>query len=93
MCDLPIPSSSSRVSIHITSAVAFARDLYSALVLERDTVACFLAFQDIRLDPRKIAKPPVDLLSSGHPTQSASENALTAVEEDLHILRPISALP
>ena len=27
-----MPSSSSRVSIHITSAVAFAKDLYSALL-------------------------------------------------------------
>ena len=88
-----MPNSLSKVSVHSTSAVAFARDLYSASVLDWDTVACFFAFKDMRFEPRKIAKPPVDLLSSGHPAQSASEKALTAVEEDLHNLSPVSTLP
>jgi len=51
----------------MTSAVALARALYSASVLDLDTVACFLALHEIRLEPRKIAKPPVDFLSSEHP--------------------------
>ena len=35
-----------------------------------------------------MAKPPVDLLSSKQPAQSASENALTSVEGDLLSVRP-----
>ena len=70
------------------SAVALASALYSASVLDRDTVACFLAHQEIRLGPKKTANPPVDLLSSRHPAQSESENALTSVEGDLLKVRP-----
>lgn len=47
----------------------------------------------IRLEPKKIAYPPVDLLSLGHPAQSASEKALTVVEGDLHILSHVPSLP
>ena len=71
------------------SAVAFANALYSASVLDLDTVACFFAHQDIRLGPKKIANPPVDRLSSRHPAQSESEKALTSVDEDLLKVRPV----
>jgi hypothetical protein len=72
----------------MTSAVASAIALYSASVLDLDTVLCFLALQEIRLDPRNTAKSHVDLLSSTLPAQSASENALTRVESDLLIFNP-----
>jgi hypothetical protein len=57
------------------SAVAFASALYSDSVLERETVACFLALQEMRLPPKNIAYPPVDQWSSTLPAQSASEKA------------------
>ena len=71
------------------SVVAFANALYSASVLDLETVACFLAHQDIRLGPKKTAKPPVERLSSRHPAQSESEKALTRVEGDLLKFNPV----
>jgi hypothetical protein len=58
------PNSSKSDCIHIISAVAFATALYSAFVLDLETVACFFAHHEIRFGPKKTAKPPVDLLSS-----------------------------
>jgi hypothetical protein len=74
---------------HIISAIASAIALYSASVLNCDTVFCFFAHLEIRLGPRNTAKPPVDLLLSEHPTQFASKKALTRVEEDFLMLRPM----
>ena len=75
--------------IHISSAVASAIALYSASVLDRDTVFCFFAHQDIKLEPKKIANPLVDFLSSEQPAQSASEKALTKVDADFLMRRPM----
>jgi hypothetical protein len=77
----------------MTSAVALARDLYSASVLDLDTVACFLALQEIILGPKNTAKPPVDLLSSTQPAQSACEKALIRVEGDLPKVNPVLVVP
>jgi hypothetical protein len=77
----------------MTSAVALANNLYSAYVLDLDIVACFLAFHDIRFEPTYTAKLHVDLLSSGHPAQSASANALTMVDEDLLNRSPREIVP
>jgi hypothetical protein len=64
------------------SAVASAMALYSAFVLDLDTVLCFPTLHDMRLDSRNTAKPPVDLLSSKLSTQSTFEKALTRVDSD-----------
>jgi hypothetical protein len=42
------------------SVVALARALYSASVLDQDTMGCLRALHDTRLEPRKIANPPVE---------------------------------
>ena len=70
------------------SAVVLATALYSALVLDQDTVACFHALHDTRLGPKYTAKAPVERRSSRHPAQSASEKPLTSKEDDLLICNP-----
>jgi hypothetical protein len=72
-----IPSSVSNFWTQIISAVAFASALYSASVLDLDMVGCFLAVEDTKLSPRNTAKPPVDLLWSIQPAQSALVKELT----------------
>ena len=85
---LRTPSSLNSDWTQIISAVAFANALYSASVLDLETVACFFAHHDIKLGPKNIANPPVERLSSTHHAQSESENALTSVDDDLVKFRP-----
>jgi hypothetical protein len=75
---------------HLYSALA--RALYSASVLEQDTVACFLVHHEIRLQPRNTAKPPVEQRSSTQPVQSAYENALTIIELERLMFSPSSSV-
>ena len=49
--------------------------LYSASVVDRETVGYFLEFHEIRFDPKNVQYPVVDLLESRHPAQSASHYA------------------
>jgi hypothetical protein len=72
---------------------ALARDLYSASVLDLDTVYCFLALHDTRFVPRNIANPPIDLLSSRLPTQSTSVKPLTGIDDDFVICKPRPIIP
>jgi len=67
-----MPSFVNNDSTHITLAVAFANALYSASVLDLDTVGCFLALHEMRFGPKKTAKPLVERQSSTLPAQSAS---------------------
>jgi hypothetical protein len=77
----------------MSSAVAFIIALYSASVLDLETVGCFLADHEMRLEPKKRVKPPVDLRSSKQPAQSTSEKALKRQDEDLRILIPTEIVP
>ena len=62
-------SSDSSDLIHVTSAVAKARLRYSASVLDFATTDCFFDHQETKFEPKKMAAPEVDLLSSGSDAQ------------------------
>jgi hypothetical protein len=62
--------------------------LYSASILDRETVPYLRALYDIILDPRKTVNPPVECLSSISSAQSASEKPLTSVDLDFRIFKP-----
>jgi len=49
--------------------------MYLASVLDLATTDCFLDHQEMRLGPRNIAAPEVDLLSLGSEAQSTSQYA------------------
>ena len=69
------PSSFNKDLNHLISAAVLARALYSAYVLYRATVACFLQLHEMRFLPKKTQKLPVDRRSSLLPAQLALENA------------------
>jgi hypothetical protein len=49
--------------------------LYSASVLDLETTICFLADQEMRLEPKKTPYPVVEWQSSGLPAQSGSHRS------------------
>jgi hypothetical protein len=63
----------STASTQINSVVALARALYSASVLDQDTVACLQALQEIKFGPRNMEKLSLEWRSSRQPVQSASK--------------------
>jgi hypothetical protein len=73
-------------------AVALANTLYSASILDLDTVGCFCALQETRFLPRYMTKPHVVLLSSPLPVQSESKNALTSIDFDFVNVSPTSSV-
>jgi hypothetical protein len=80
-------------SIHIASATPFPKALYSASVLDLETVGCFLALHEIKFGPTKTANPLVERRSSTSPAQSASLKILTPVSLDLRIRSHVSSVP
>ncbi|KNA20759.1 hypothetical protein SOVF_049300 [Spinacia oleracea] len=56
--------------------------LYSASALERATTVCFLDFQEIGDEPKRIQKPVVDLLDVGQLPQSLSQYAVSCADDD-----------
>lgn len=61
-----------RLLSHTISHEATTIARYSASADNRETVCCFLDFQDINEPPRKTQNPVIDLLVSTHEPQSAS---------------------
>ena len=87
------PSSLSKDSTHMASAAPFASALYSASVLDLETVGCFFELQEIKFGPTKMAKPPVARRSSTHPSQSASVKILMPVDGDFRKCSLVSIVP
>jgi hypothetical protein len=66
----------------MSSAVEFTNNLYSASVLECETVACLRALYDIKLGPKTIAKQPVKRVASRQPAKSAFKKTIRSVGDD-----------
>ena len=69
-----IPRSRRMKDSQVNYAAMEAIARYSASALERATVDCFLALQEMQLPPRKVQKTIVYCLVIRQPAQSASEN-------------------
>ena len=60
---------------HVNSAAVLAIAQYSASVLEREIVGCFLAHQEIMFRLKNVQNPIVDCLVVRQPSQSKSKKA------------------
>lgn len=63
--------------LHVVDAIA----LYSASPEERETIDCFLDFQDIKESLRNTHNPVVDLQLSTQPARSLSQKAFNRKSE------------
>ena len=86
-------SSLSQDCTYVASAAPFARALYSASVLDHETVGCFRALNETKLGPKKTRKLPVERMSLAHPTESASMKTLRSVELYRWMLNPVVTVP
>jgi hypothetical protein len=75
------------------STIALAITLYSSSELDRDTIGCFLSLQEIKLEPMKMASPPVNRRSSIQPAKSTTEKPLTSIDGERVICKPKLAVP
>src|SRR5437868_5570396 len=60
--------------------------MYSASVVERATIVCFLAFQATTHSESRKTNPPVDFRSPRSPAQSESENPLRDMSSGVSLL-------
>ena len=63
-----IPRSRSKKDSHVSLAAVDAMEQYSASALDRDTIDCFLTFQEMQLLPRNVQNPVVDCQLIKQPT-------------------------
>lgn len=65
----------------MSSAVVEVKAQYSALAVDLEIVAHFLALQERRFGPINITKPVVERQSSREPAQSTSQNPVREVNK------------
>jgi hypothetical protein len=82
------PKSPSSLRNQATSHAAIAAPLYSASVLDKATVDCFLLLQVTATFPKENIKPLVDLLFEMLPAQSASMYSCTCNSVLASLKRP-----
>jgi len=67
------PNEARKSLTHTSSLTADVRERYSASADDRETVVCFLVFQDIGEPPSLIKYPVRDRREIGHAPQSESQ--------------------
>jgi hypothetical protein len=72
-----------RENNQVSSQEQVAIDQYSASAEERETVCCFLDFQEIRASPRKTQNPVIECRESEQAAQSLSQKALSLRYEEV----------